>query len=168
METVELTFQYSRKEYIKAMRQYFFARRILRKFDVVLVPLALAFSTALLVHYAFSPLSVAFFALIVVWLIMTCVLYFYTPYNNFKQIQKLHDWYNLSFSETSIRFNTAKIASELQWSIYSEAWENKEFYFLIQQPQLYTLLPKRAFTPEQEETFKKILASVFPRIKQID
>jgi hypothetical protein len=90
------------------------------------------------------------------------------PYKNFQVVKKLHDECRLSFSETSIRFNTAKISSEFQWSVFSEAWENKEFYFLIQQPQLYTLLPKRAFTPEQEEAFKKILASVFPRIKQID
>jgi hypothetical protein len=167
METVELNFQYSRKEYVKAMRQYLFATNVLSKFANVVLALTLPCLFFYLFYISFMPLVLVLFITLMVWLAVSCVAYFYVPSRNFQQIQKLHDWYNLSFSETSIRFNTAKITSELQWSIYSEAWENKEFYFLIQQPQLYTLLPKRAFTPEQEEAFKKILASVFPRIKQI-
>ncbi|GHU15079.1 hypothetical protein FACS189441_6220 [Betaproteobacteria bacterium] len=167
METVELTFQYSRQEHIKATRQYLFADKRLRKYDVVVVPSVLACSVFLMFYASFAPMSVAFFALGFVWAMMTGMMYFYVPAKNFQQYEKLHDGCRLSFSENSIHFNTAKISSELQWSVYSEVWENGEFYFLIQLPQMYALLPKRVFTPEQETAFKEILASVFPRIRRI-
>ncbi|MDR1066108.1 MAG: YcxB family protein [Clostridiales bacterium] len=49
------------------------------------------------------------------------------------------------FSKDNIRFRTQNVDSELKWDIYSELWESNDFYYLIQGPRLYTLIPKRAF-----------------------
>ena len=51
-----------------------------------------------------------------------------------------------------------KPSAMLNWDSFAEAWENREFFFLIQQPHLYYIVPKRSFTDQEElQYFLKML-----------
>ena len=92
--------------------------------------------------------------------IIGCVLYFYIPIYKFKSVAKYQEEYSLLFFEDGIKFKTSTIDSELKWTIYSETWECNDFYFLIQTPRIYTLVPKRAFASLTEKNaFDKLITS---------
>ena len=46
----------------------------------------------------------------------------------------------------------------LKWDSFIEAWENREFFFLIQQPHIYYIVPKHSFVNQEElQYFLKML-----------
>ena len=48
--------------------------------------------------------------------------------------------------------------NQLNWDAFAEAWENREFFFLILQPNKYYIVPKRSFSnPEELQYFLKML-----------
>ena len=48
--------------------------------------------------------------------------------------------------------------SFIRWDMFAEIWENREFFFLIQQPHKYFIVPKRSFTNQVElQYFLKML-----------
>jgi len=95
-------------------------------------------------------------------------IYYLMPILKFSQTAKYHDVYSMVFSNDVIQWETPSIHSEIKWEIYSEVWESNEFYYLIQGPRMYTLIPKRAFeNQEDKQAFEVILRSNFKRIKRI-
>ncbi|WP_242866010.1 YcxB family protein [Desnuesiella massiliensis] len=71
------------------------------------------------------------------------------------------------FLKGIIKWKTSNIESELKWDIYSELWESDDFYFLIQAPRMYTLIPKRVFEDQEEkQTFEEITLSNLKSIKR--
>ena len=159
MKTVELKFQYTEDEYVKAARQYLFASRTITKTKIVTLILFLMFS----VYYFFSSFSVLggiALGVTLFALILGCTLYFYIPIYRFKQTTKYHEEYQLIFSNDGIKFKTPTINSDLKWDIYSQIWENSIFYFLIQAPNVYTTIPKRAFAnPSDKQAFEEMVLS---------
>ena len=52
----------------------------------------------------------------------------------------------------------SKRKSHIRWDMFAEAWENRDFFFLIQQPHIYYIVPKRSFANEEElQYFLKML-----------
>ena len=95
-------------------------------------------------------------------------LYFFMPHYKFKQTAKYHEEYKLLFSSSSIKFKTPSIDSELKWGIYTGLWESGDFYFLIQAPRMYTLIPKRAFeSPAAEQNFEDMALSNIGGAKRV-
>jgi hypothetical protein len=154
---VELRFKYSRDEYIKAERQYLFASKTISKTSVVVLVIFVPASIANLFYSSFSVPGVIFAMAAVIFVAFGGALYFYLPSYKYKQTAKYHEVYALTFSEDCIKFKTPSIDSELKWSVYSELWENDDFYFLIQAPRQYALIPKRTFAcPDDERRFNEI------------
>ena len=145
MDTISLTFKYTQAEYVKADRQHLIASKTISKTSIVVLAAYLPASVLYFLFSSFSVLSIITVVIAVVAAITGSALYFYIPSYRFKQTSKYHDEYILAFSGSGIKFKTPSIDSELKWNIYSEIWESKDFYFLIQVPKLYTLIPKRAF-----------------------
>lgn len=99
---------------------------------------------------------------------MGIMLYFYVPIKTFRSTSKFHEEYYLLFDDNGIKFKTATINSELKWDTYSNILSNKDFYFLIQNPRIYTVIPKRVFEDNQViENFER-LATNHLKIKKID
>ena len=160
MDTVNLTFKYTQSEYVKAERKYLLASKIVSKTSMVILAIYFLFAITYLFLSSFSLWSIVFLAVAAIAGVMGCVLYFYIPVYKFKRTAKYQEEYSLSFSLDGIKFKTKTIDSELKWSIYSEAWESNAFYFLIQAPRMYTLIPKRAFvTSIEKNTFDKLVTS---------
>ena len=76
--------------------------------------------------------------------------------------------YTLVFSKENIKFKTQSIDSEVKWDIYSELWESHDFYYLIQAPRLYTLIPKRVFKDlNEKQLFEEIAQSRVKTTKHV-
>ena len=83
----------------------------------------------------------------------------------FRREPKFRDEYSLVFSEEGIRFNTAHIDSQLQWSMYSRALVDPHSYVLYYGTRSFTVIPKRVFqNAEQLKTFEQLLAQHVPKI----
>lgn len=151
LETIELKFQYTQSEYVRAERQYLIANKILHKYDIVLVAVILLFSAAYMNFSSFSIFSILMFGLVIIVTSLGGYLYFLMPILKFKQNAKYQEEYTLIFSKDTIRFKTPSIESEMKWNIYSALGENHDFYYLIQAPRIYTLIPKRVFKDQKEK-----------------
>ena len=71
--------------------------------------------------------------------------------------------YHLEFDDAGIRFRTASIDSTIAWTHYTRTLEDPRVWLLVYGSRLYTVLPKRAFTPESEDEFRALLARHLPR-----
>lgn len=165
---IELKFQYTQSEYVRAERQYLIAAKILHKYDPVLAVLCLLIAMIYMLASAFSTLSVILFGIVILVVIMGCCLYFLMPILKYKNTSKFHEAYTLIFSEDAIYFKTDSIDSELQWNVYSQLWHNDNFYYLIQGVRMYTLIPKRVFKDsDEQEAFEELVQSKLKLIKRI-
>ena len=168
METVKLRFQYTQSEYIKAERQYLISSKTIHKYDIVLVAVLLLMSVVYMLFSSFSVFSILIFGLIIVVTALGSYLYILMLILKFKQIAKYHEEYTLVFSKETIKFKTQSIESEMKWDIYAALWENHDFYYLIQAPRIYTLIPKRVFKdPNEEQLFEEIVQSRVKTTKHV-
>lgn len=158
METVALTFQYTQREYVRAARQYLLINKTVHKYDIPLAAVFLVFSVAYLFFSSFGILSILCFGAVVVVTALGCTLYFFMPILKFKQTAKYQEAYTLVFSRDMISFQTASIASEMKWTLYTALWDTHEFYYLIQAPRIYAVIPKRAFKSQTEQQVFEALA----------
>lgn len=157
---VELTFKYSEKEYVKAARQYLIINRTIRKIDIFVIPLFIIFSIFYAINSGFNLYSIVALIVATFALLMGSMLYFYVPIKTFRSTSKFHEEYYLLFNDNGIKFKTATINSELKWDTYSNILSNKDFYFLIQHPRIYTVIPKRAFENNQViENFERLVTN---------
>jgi hypothetical protein len=76
----------------------------------------------------------------------------------FRRNPQFREAYHLEFDDTGIRFRTRAIESKLEWSMYQRVLEDPRVWALVYGPRLYTVLPKRAFTPDSERAFRALLA----------
>ncbi|NLO85657.1 MAG: YcxB family protein [Clostridiales bacterium] len=160
MDTVELVFEYTQAEYIKAERQYLFASKTITKTSIVVIALYLPFSIYYLLSSSCSVLSIIALAVALLGLLMGWGIYFWLPAYKFQQTAKYHEEYHVTFSQDRIIFQTPTIDSDLKWDIYSEIWSSDDFYFLIQAPRIYSLMPKRAFaSPAVRQAFEEMAIS---------
>jgi len=168
LETIELKFKYTQAEYVKAERQYLIANKTMRRYDAVLVVVFFLFSVCYLFLSSFSTLSIVVLVIVLIVSALGICLYFFIPVLKFKQTAKYHEEYQMFFSKDMIKWKTSSIESELKWSIYSEIWESNDFYFLIQAPRMYTLIPQRAFVNQEEkQDFEEIILSNLKSIKRL-
>ena len=160
METVELRFQYTQSEYIRAERQYLISSKTIHKYDFALVPIFLFLSGFYMLYSSFSVFSILAFGLVIAATALGSYLYILMPILKFKQTAKYREEYTLVFSKETIKFKTQSIESEMKWDIYSALWDSHDFYYLIQAPRIYTLIPKRIFKDQNEkQIFEEIAQS---------
>jgi hypothetical protein len=91
-------------------------------------------------------------------LIFSYYAHFVTPRLHYKRNPKFREQYNLQFSDDGIWFRSKGLESRLDWGFYSKVWETPRFYFLIYGKDMFTLIPKRAFSSEEQEAaFRSML-----------
>lgn len=160
METLELKFQYTQSEFVRAERLYLIANKTIHKYDLVLVAVFLLFSVVYMLFSSFSLFSILVFGVVTITTVLGSYVYIFMPILKFKQTTKYHEEYTLVFSKETIRFTTPSIKSELKWNIYSELWDSHDFYYLIQAPRLFTIIPKRIFKDlNEKQAFEEIVQS---------
>jgi hypothetical protein len=163
-----LVFKYTQSEYVKAERQYLILNKTIRKHDPILVALFMLLSLGYIFLSSFSIFSIIILGIVLIATALGSYLYFFKPVFKFKYTEKYQEEYIMVFSKDIIKWITPSIESELKWDIYSELWESNDFYYLIQVPRMYTLIPKRAFaTQKDKQAFEEIALSNLKSIKRI-
>lgn len=160
MSSIAIDFLYTEDEYIRAGRKYLFMNETLSKFDLVLFPLILIFFVGYIIIYTANILSIVAITLSVMSFVAFCLMYLIQPHYFYRKTEKYHQRYNMLFTPEEIRFDTDTIHSHLGWSTYKSLWENGEFFYLIQQARIYAVIPKRAFSSEEDQNhFRDLVKS---------
>ena len=155
-QAVTLRFKYTEAEYVAAVRQYFdpFRAKFTAVFGVLLLALGVFASLV-------SEDSIAPWFLIIAGLLalgMFYLNYYAAPRRWFRRAARPREEYTLHYSDAGIVFHAKDIDSTLQWSLYQAVCETEQFYFLIYGKDMFSVIPKRAFTSaEQEQAFRDLL-----------
>lgn len=153
---VTLQFQYSEDEYVAAVHSFYNHTFHIRTYIIALGVVLLA---GLYLWFSTGE-AVVFFGLAVFLLIVTTplVFYFVTPRTHFRREARFHNTYRLRFAEEGIEFKTEHVHSKLDWELYQQVWENKDFYLLSYGKRRFTIIPKRVFeSAAQEAQFRNML-----------
>lgn len=160
-DTVHLSFRYTEKEYLDAIRFYFWhSKELLARLIVSCV----LFSIGLLLIYAWLEFVIPVWATIILMFIAG-VGFFHgyvidLPRGYFRGDPKFREEYNLTFTDDGIEFKTQNISSSIGWSLYTRVIENDSFYILVYGKNIHSLsiIPKRVFRDSQQErTFREML-----------
>jgi len=162
-ETISLRFKYTQEEYAAASRLY-----MLRSAEFwirFIVSTLFCAGGIYLVSMLDMDLGIAFFLTFigVVWLLIGFLQLVVEPRQAFRREPKFRDEYLLQFSDDGIQFKTAQIDALVQWSLYSRVIEDERFYLLVYGRNMMSVIPKRAFTSEeQERAFDELLKRQLP------
>ena len=161
METVQLNFQLTEKEYLAAIRLYVLhSAELLWRLIIFYVLLSggLFVLTALL---DFALPIWAFIAMVgLLGVSMANGYLFHGPRRYYRGDPKFRDEYSLTFSDSGIEFRTQNINASITWSMYTRVIENDRFYLTVYGRDLHSvsILPKRAFvSSKQEAAFREML-----------
>ncbi|MBW3600823.1 MAG: YcxB family protein [Planctomycetes bacterium] len=155
--TVTLTFRYDEIDYVRAVRADYATRLRLRP-DLAVAAGVAVFGTYLSFSSGSRWLGIACVLLAAAFGFMLFVAFVIIPPVAFRREPKFRDEYTLTFSPEGIRFQTAHIDSQLQWSLYSRALIDKHSYILYYGSRQFSVVPKRVFqSSEQQQAFEKLL-----------
>ncbi len=160
-DTVQLSFRYTEKEYLEAIRFYFWRSKELL---VRLIVSCVLFSIGLLLINAWVGFFIPVWADVILMFIAG-VGFFHgyvidLPRGYFRGDPKFREDYNLTFSNDGIEFKTQNINSSIAWKLYTRVIENDSFYILVYGKNIHSLsiIPKRAFQDSQQERrFREML-----------
>ncbi len=163
---VTLTFRYLPGEYGRAVR----AHQLLgiRLVPDLLVSLMVLAVSAWTVHFGVDRyfwLGVVFCGIGLVFPTMIAVALFVLPRTMLARNPRLHDTYQLTFSDNGIRFQITSVDSSIEWSLYTGVTEVREFYLLYLTRRQFTAIPKRAFeTAAEIQAFEALLVEHISQI----
>ena len=162
---ISLTFKYSEQDYVQAMRAHY-AARLKLGLDVG-VAVASALSGIYLSRFpdtrvwGFALICLA--ALLVVMLLLAFVV---IPGVVFRREPKFRDEYSLTFSSDGIHFRTARIDSQLEWSLYTRVLVGAHSFVLYHGNNSFTVIPKRVFeTAVQLAAFERLIKEKIPEAR---
>lgn len=167
MDPIALSFRYSKNDVVRAIRTHYSS--VLRvKFDGVLAILLLGAGL-----YCVRVPDLRWFGIFgllasTVLLLMLSAAFTVLPYLSFSWQPKYRDEYSLTFSSDGIHFRTVHVDSQLQWKLYSHALADAHSYLLYYGSKTFTIIPKRAFRDQEQQTkFDKLLSQNVPRIVRV-
>src|SRR3954465_6281342 len=115
--TINLSFQYLERDYVRALRAHY-ASRLRLRIDVAVIFVLVGAGAYLWRFPDLHWLSVGCVVLAVVFALMLILAFTLIPLLVFRREPKFRDEYSLTFSADGIHFRTAHIDSQLQWTIY--------------------------------------------------
>lgn len=155
MESVQLNFKYTEKEYVAATHLFFWRSK---ETLIRLVASYVLISFGLILLFLLTNLGLPLWVLVSLLLLAGIGLFhgffFDLPRRYFRGDPKFRDEYSLSFSDEGIGFKTKNINASVAWSLYSGLIENESFYLLIYGKDIasISIIPKRVFRDAQQET----------------
>lgn len=165
-ESITIKFRHSVEEYSKAVRLHHAARTNL-SLDLVAFALLVGFGIWMLAEGKRPWVGYVSFGVAASWAAAMAFVFLVAPRLAFRSNPKFAEEYELTFSPEGIHFRTPSIDSKLQWSHYSKALVNGDFFLLYYGEHFFTTLPKRVFaTSEALQAFESLLARFVPDIKR--
>ena len=139
---IELSFRYTQRDYVLALRSHYASHlRLWLDLSVIVVLAALGaylwrFPNSHWVGFACIVIALGF-------ALMLIAAFTIVPPLVFRSQPKFRDDYSLTFSAEGIHFRTQHIDSRLQWNIYSHASIDPHSYLLYYGSRQFTVIPKR-------------------------
>jgi hypothetical protein len=162
--SIHLSFRYLESDYVRAFRAHY-GSRLRLAIDVVVTGVLIVGGAYLWRSPGLRWLGVGCVVIAVVFSLLVMAAFTVIPLVIFRREPKFRDDYSLTFSPEGIRFRTARIDSQLQWSLYSRALVDAHSYVLYYGSNQFTVVPKRVFqSPEQRQAFEELLAQHVSRI----
>ncbi|MEM6255161.1 MAG: YcxB family protein [Cyanobacteria bacterium P01_D01_bin.156] len=153
---VSATFTYQRDEYIRAVRYHYKTILHLRR-DTIAAVASIILGLYLVAIAQISWLGWLVLCMGLVLLAMMGYALFLLPIIIYRGQPKLKDSYSLRFSEEGIDFKTQQIDSTLQWSLYHTWRLTPEFYILYYGKREFTIIPRRVFSPTDDDRLQALL-----------
>jgi hypothetical protein len=154
-ESVALTFRHTEKEYLAAVRLYFWnskelMARLIVSYLLITSGLLVVLPILLGVFWPIWALVILLFLFALGWYHGYLID---VPRRYFRSDPKFHEEYNLTFSDAGIEFKTQSVNASIAWNFYTGVIENDAFYILLYGKALQSLsiLPKRVFRDGKEE-----------------
>jgi hypothetical protein len=160
-----LTFRYTRSDYLSAMGTRY-GRTTRAKIDlggsILLIVAGLLAFSVLGNNPAIGPylllLAPYLVGVGIGGLVLTVQHYGFSLRTMMGEEFPLGDEYTLTFDDQGLTLTSAHSTFHADWAHYVDVAETKRVYLLFWAPNVYTLIPRRAFTtPAAEEAFRKSL-----------
>jgi hypothetical protein len=155
---ISIRFTHELKDHIEAQR-VFYSRSPLAKLDKAIAVLLFVFGVYCVVSVGFRWWTVIWFLLAVAEWFNWLSLSQWRTRIEFRRNPKFREEYHLTFSRENIHFQTASIDSTLQWTHYDRVIESSDVFLLMYGKGMYTLIPKRCFSSNEEiNAFRTLLS----------
>lgn len=154
-KSLNLRFKYTEKEYAEAVKLYYL-NSLNIKIDIIISVILIFFGSFFWITESESILNKILVLLGCIMLLMMIFVLYVNPKRVFKEELKFQDEYYIGFKDEGILFQTEHINSTIAWSHYSKVKENKNFFYLIYGKYMFTIIPKRTFS-NNEELFRKLV-----------
>ena len=162
MDTVTLNFEYTKRDYIKALRQQMYSKRS-QRMSLIVLPVLLVIAVVLIVLSLSSGGGYdSTDTLLIVAVVFFLFIYIGTPYLSWRLAKKTFGKCFMEISPEGVYAQTPAASSNADWSAYKEYWESREFLFMIQFNGKFHIIPKRALVPGQLESLRRIVSGAIP------
>lgn len=162
---IEVAFQLSRSEYVRALRFCLRKRHLVSWIQLLTIAVALALAVVMArVMERVSVLCTMLFVLAVMLAVYSLYQYLLKPGRIFDRDPMLHREVRFRFNGEDIARQDSEVAVLLDWRV-SKVWRNRDFYFLFEGKESYILLPRRAFgSAEEEKQFERLILVANPGV----
>ena len=153
---LEITFMFTREEYILAMRRHFKIALKARR-DGIAGIIAVAFG----LYFVATGMGWIAWVLLAAGAILLAIqayAIFLLPRMIYNSQPKLKNEYYLAFSDAGIGFKTDGIDSTLQWSLYKSWLSDDDFYIMYHGKRELSVIPRRTLTfDDANRRFREML-----------
>jgi hypothetical protein len=170
--TMQIEYRLSGKDYQEANQAHFKSQLWIYFFFWVFIIIGLLFLILSLV--ADTQLDV--FGIVYFWLFAIIFFnpYFSNPLKNYfvartwKGFASLHQPMSVEVNEEVLKIKSINFDTSMQWQLYIKAVETKNLFMLYQAKALFNMIPKRAFSSdEQVEEFRELLRTKIEKFQQV-
>ena len=162
---IEVAFQLSRSEYVRALRFCLRKRHLVSWIQLLTIAVALALAVVMArVMERVSVLCTMLFVLAMMLAVYSLYQYLLKPGRIFDRDPMLHREVRFRFNGEDIARQDGEVAVLLDWRV-SKVWRNRDFYFLFEGKESYILLPRWAFgSAEEEKQFERLVLVANPGV----
>lgn len=155
-DVITLRFTYDKDEYLRAVRLHYRKKMGVTR-DIVIAVLCGAAAVWLFVTEGLSVWSLVAAGGFLALLGVVCSALVVVPRIIYADSAKLGNEYELTFRHEGIHFKTRDIDSHIDWELYDNWIEDDEFFILYYGKRNFSVVPKRAFSENQEAIFREHL-----------
>ncbi len=161
--SISISFVNELKDHIEAQR-VLYSKGVMAKLDKIVAVLLFGFGVYCLAFVGLRWWTVIWFPLAVAeWFDLLSLTRWRTKID-FQRNPKFREEYHLTFSRENIHFKTTSLDSTLQWTHYERVVESPDLFLLMYGKGLYTLIPKRCFSSNEEmEAFRALVNQTIAR-----
>ena len=146
-------FNYNKPKVIQALRYHFISRREIK----VLMILVNVFAVVTAAAFFFKKISpLAFLLSSAMWFILMLLFWFILPTVIYNKARTFRDTFRVRLNETGFVLENEKGERQWNWKEFSTWLESPHFFHLYFSSRAFFIVPKEAFTGDDEHEARKM------------